>query len=193
MKATSLLAILAISLFATRAQAIDFTPRYTETIDDGIPFRRMYFSDGTRRIFYRPPPTWIASGSSEAAVFRHKDAVPASVRIENTPAEQARIPFNEQGLEALRKFARTLVPPDTSEIVDRWEVVDPVVLHGWTSFEMGFDCVYSDQRWCRSVLFLNLEGNRRVHLIINARPNDFRKLYDAAHRSLATWWYRESE
>jgi hypothetical protein len=111
MKTLSLLAI-AVALLVARAEAIDFTPHFTETIEDGVPMRHTFFSDGAQRIVYRPPPTWVQSGNDQAAMFRPKDSNLATVRIENAPAEHARIPFDGPGSEALRKIGRTLVPPD---------------------------------------------------------------------------------
>ena len=188
MKTLSLLATLAVTLLAARAEAIDFTPRFTETVDDGVPMRRMFFSDGAQRIFYRPPPTWVPSGDDQAATFRPKDSNLATVKIENAPAEHARIPFDGPGSEALRNIARTLVPPDATEVTEIWEVPNPVVLQGWTSFEVGFDYVQFGQHFCRSILFINLDKNRQIHFIVSAVPTEFKPLYKTAYRTLATWW-----
>ena len=188
MKTLSLAATIAVTLIATRAEAIDFTPRFTDTVDDGIPMRRMSFSDGAQRIFYRPAPTWIQSGNSQAATFRPKDSNLATVKIENAPAEHASIPFDVPGSEALRNIARTLIPPEATEVSEIWEVANPVVLQGWTSFEIGFDYVQLGQHFCRSILFINLDTNRQIHFIVSAVPAEFQPLYKTAYRTLATWW-----
>jgi hypothetical protein len=187
MKTLSLLASLAVTLLTTRAEAIDFTPHFTETIEDGVPMRHMFFSDGAQRIFYRPRPSWLQSGNDQAAMFRPKDSNLATVRIENAPAEHVRIPFDVPGSEALRNIARTLVPPDATEVTKIWEVPNPVVLQGWTSFEVGFDYVQFGQRFCRSILFINLDTNRQIHFIVSAVSAEFQPLYKNAYRTLATW------
>lgn len=189
MKTPILLAAFAVTLLAARASAIDFTPRFAETVDDGIPFRRMCFSDNGRRIFYRPHPSWVTSGDGHAATFRPKDTTQSYVRIENAPAEQALIPLEEPGLEALRKIARALVPSEATEIGESWEIVNPVVIQGWTSFEMGFDYIAAGQRCCRSVLFINLREGSQIHLIVDASPAEFGQLYKTANRTLASWWW----
>lgn len=188
MKTLSLLASLAFTLLAARAEAIDFTPRFTDTIDDDVPFHRMYFSEGDQRIFYRPPPTWVLSGNGEAAAFTPKDSALASVKIENAPAEHVNIPFDVPGSGTLRNIARALVPPDATEVTEIWEMPNPVVLQGWTSFEVGFDYVQFGQRFCRSILFINLDTNRQIHFIVSAVPAEFQPLYKTAYRTLATWW-----
>lgn len=187
MKTLSLLASLAVTLLTARAEAIDFTPHFTETIDDGVPMRHMFFSDDAQRIFYRPSSKWLQSGNDQAAMFRPKDSNLATVRIENAPAEHARIPFDGPGSEALRNIARTLLPPDAIEVTKIWEVPNPVVLQGWTSFEIGFDYVQFGQHFCRSILFINLDTNRQIHFIVSAVPAEFQPLYKTAYRTLATW------
>jgi hypothetical protein len=188
MKIRTLLAILAVALPAVRAVAIDFTPHVADSIDDGVPMRRMYFTDGEKRIFYRPPVTWSRSGDEHRAMFIPKDSDRAFVKMENAPAEHARIPFDDAGLAALRKIAVTLLPPDAVEAGESWETVNPVVLQGWTSFEIGFDYLQSGKTFCRSVLFINLDANRQIHFVVDAAPADFLPLYQTAYRTLSTWW-----
>jgi hypothetical protein len=188
MKLRTFLAILVVALPAVRARAIDFTPRVADSIDDGVPMRRMYFTDGARRIFYRPPVTWSRSGDERAAMFIPKDSDRAFVKIENAPVGQAGIPFNDAGLATLRKIAFTLVPPDAREPGESWEAVNPVVLQGWTSFEIGFDYLQSGKTFCRSVLFINLDSRRQIYFIVDAAPAEFPALYKTACRTLSTWW-----
>jgi hypothetical protein len=187
MKTLSLLASFAVSLLAARAEAIDFTPRFTDTIDDGVPFHRMYFSEGDQRIFYRPPAAWVLSGNGEAAAFRPNDSTLASVKIANAPADDAHIPFDVPGSKALCNIARTLVPHDATQVTEIWEIPDPVVLQGWTSFEVGFDYIQFGQHFCRSILFINLDEDRQIHFIVSAVPAEFQPLYKTAYRTLATW------
>jgi hypothetical protein len=189
MKTLSLLASFAVTLLAARAEAIDFTPRFTDTIDDGVPFHRMYFSEGDHAIFYRPAPRWVLSGSGEAAVFRPNDSALASVKIENAPEEDVKIPFdNPSSSGTLCDIARALLPPDATQVTEIWEIPNPVVLQGWTSFEVGFDYVQSGRHFCRSILFINLDAKRQIHFIISAVSAEFQPLYKTAYRTLATWW-----
>lgn len=181
-------ALLALAVLSISANAIDFTPRYADSIDDGVPMRRMYFTEGGRQIYYRPPTGWTRSGSDESATFRPKDSKHAYVMIENAPAEHARIPPEDRALDVLRQTAVRLVPSGATDVSPTWEVVNPVVLQGWTSFEVGLDYMQFGQHFCRSILFINLSGNRQIHFIVDAPPGEFGALYKAAYRTLATWW-----
>lgn len=188
MNIRTFLAGLVLALPAASAPAIDFTARFADYMDDAVPIRRMYFTDGARRIYYRPLFTWSRSGDDKAAVFRPKESKNAMVKIQNAPDGDCRIAFDARGLEAFRKAARALVPAEAEELTQIWETVNPVVLQGWTSFEVGFDYLHSGQRFCRSILFINLDGKRQIHLIVDAEPAEFDPLYKAAYKSLGTWW-----
>ena len=188
MKTLVFLATLIVNFLAGGANAIDFTPRFTNTIDDGFPSRRLYFTDGTRRIYYRPPNTWAPSGDDLAVAFRPKDSKTALIKFENGPAGAAGIAFDERGLEMFRKVAATLMPPGATDVTQTWEVVNPIILQGWTSFEVGFDYVHSGQLFCRSVVFINLDAKRQIRVIVDTVPADFQLLYKTAYRTLATWW-----
>jgi hypothetical protein len=188
MKALLFLAISCAAALTARAQAIDFTPRLSETIEDGVPMRHMSFSDGAHAIFYRPHQGWIRSGDAQAAIFKLQDSAHASVKIENSNAGAAGLPLDESGLPTLRKVAVTLLPPGATEVVQTWETVNPVVIQGWTSFEVGFDYARSGRHFTRSVLFINLDPARQIRFVVSATPADFKALYRNAHRSLATWY-----
>jgi hypothetical protein len=57
MKTFLAIATLVSIAIPTRAPAIDFTPRFTDVVDDGIPMRRMFFTDGAPQ----RTPHWRAS------------------------------------------------------------------------------------------------------------------------------------
>lgn len=187
------LATLVFTLLTAPAPAIDFTPYFADSIEDGVPMRRMYFADGPRRIFYRLPHTWALSGDAQSATLRPKDSKHATVRIQNAPSEHARIPFDVPGREALRKIARSLFPPDATEVTVAREAVNPVVLQGWTSFEAVFDYQRAGEHFCRTVLFINLDENRQVRFIVDAVPAEFPPLCKTTYRTLATWWQQAAE
>jgi hypothetical protein len=182
------LATLIFVLLAVPAPAIDFTPHFSESIEDGVPMRRMYFSDGAQRIYYRPPTNWARYGDEMAATFKPKDSPQAEVKITNASPEHARIPFDEGGLVALRQIAGTVLPPDATDVSEIWEAVNPVVLQGWTSFEVGFEYLQLGRPFCCSILFINLNPNEQVQFIVSAGPAEFRPLYQTAYRTLASWY-----
>jgi hypothetical protein len=189
MKSPIALTALAFAALAPCASAIDFTLGIEDSIDDGIPFRRMFFTDGPQRIYYRPPTSWSRSGDPHAATFRPKDSKQAVVMIQNAPSEHASVQFDAPGLEFLRKNARKQVPPDAADVTETWEAVNPVILQGWT----GLDYIQAGKHFCRSVLIINLDARRQIYFIVDAAPEEFDRLYKSAYRTLATWWEPTAE
>ena len=187
MKTPLLLVTLSLTALAAQAPAIDFTPRIADSIEDGVPMRRLYFSDDAQHIFYRPLPNWSRYGDAQGATFRPKGSA-GEVKIQNAPAGNASIAFDAKGLVTLRQTAQTLLPPHAAHATELWEAVNPVVLQGWTSFEIGFDYVAGDQHFCRSILFINLDSKRQIQFIVDAPPAAFPPLYQGAYRTLASWY-----
>jgi hypothetical protein len=173
-------------LLAARAPAIDFTPRIADSVEDGIPMRRLYFSDDAQHIFYRPLPNWSRYGDAQGATFRPKDSG-GQVKIQNAPEGNAGIAFDGPGLGTLRQIAHGLLPSGADQTTELWEAVNPLELQGWTTFEIGFDYVVSGQHFCCSVLFINLDSKRQILFIVDAAPADFSPLYKGAYRTLASW------
>lgn len=187
MKTPLLLVTLGLTFVAARVAAIDFTLHIADSVEDGVPMRRLYFSENAEHIYYRPLPNWSRYGDAEGATFRPKDSS-GEVRIQNAPAGNASIAFDAHGLETLRQIARGLLPSSGAEATELWEAVNPVVLQGWTSFEIGFDYVAAGQHICRSILFINLDSKRQIHFMVEAAPPEFSPLYRAAYRTLASWY-----
>lgn len=187
MKTPILLVMLGLTVLAARAPAIDFTPHVADSIEDGVPMRRLYFSDDAQHIFYRPLPNWSRYGDAQGATFRPKDSG-GEVRIQNAPAGNAGIAFDAHGLETLRQIAYGLLPSGANQATELWEAVNPLVLQGWTTFEIGFDYVAAGQHFCRSILFINLDSKRQIHFVVDAAPAEFSSLYKGAYRTLASWY-----
>ena len=187
MKTPLLLVSLSLTALATQAPAIDFTPRIADSIEDGVPMRRLYFSDDAQHIYYRPLPNWSRYGDAQGATFRPKDSV-GEVQIQNSPAGNASIAFDAEGLVTLRQIAQGVLPPGASQVTELWEAVNPVVLQGWTSFEIGLDYMAAGQHFCRSILFINLDAKRQIQFIVDAPAAAFPPLYQGAYRTLASWY-----
>lgn len=187
MKTPLWLVTLGLTGLAAQALAIDFTPRIADSIEDGVPMRRLYFSDDAQHIFYRPLPNWSRYGDAQGATFRPKDSA-GEVKIQNAPVDNAGIAFDAEGLVTLRQIASGLLPSGASQATELWEAVNPVVLQGWTSFEIGFDYVTAGQHSCRSILFINLDAKRQIQFIVDAPAAAFPPLYQGAYRTLASWY-----
>jgi hypothetical protein len=186
-KSRLLLVLLACAGSVPAESAIDFTPRYADMMEDGIPFHRMYFTEGDNRIFFRPPANWQVSGDTAAIYFTPKGLHVSQVSFRSVPPEEATIPFDEKGIEKLREIAKSLLPSAFTDPEEQFETVNPIILQDWTSFEIAFSGHYYGIDSRRSILFINLAPGRQLRIVVEAPIRDFEKLHKDAYRSLATW------
>ena len=171
----------------TGASAIDFTPRYAESVQDGFPVKRLFFADQDQRIYLSVPNNWRVTGDGQHGAFTPGNLTQASVVLENSPVN-AQIAFDEKGLAAYRKAASELIPPGASETQVEFERTNEVRLNGWTSFEMTFSYKSYGQRFTKSVLFINLDKEKQILFLVEARKENYEKLYQQARATLGSWF-----
>ena len=170
-------------LAAANAGAIDFTPQYAESVQDGFPVRRLYFAQDKQRIYLAVPKDWSVAGNGQRGTFTPAAIPQGLVTLENSPLP-ANLPFDEKGLEIYRKAAAEVVPSGATEITTSAEKINEVQLNGWTSFEIAF----YGQNFTRSVLFINLDQERQMRFRVEARKEHFDKLYAQARATLGSWF-----
>jgi hypothetical protein len=171
----------------TVASAIDFTPRYAESVQDGFPVKRLYFSDQAQRIYLSIPNNWRATGDGQRGTFTPGNLTQASIVLENSPIT-ARVPFDEKGLEMYRKAASDLLPPGANEVQIDFERTNEIPINGWTSFEMGFSYRAYGQLFSKTVLFVNLDKENQLRFRVEARRESFEKFYSQARAALGSWF-----
>jgi hypothetical protein len=169
------------------ATAMDFTPHYAETEQDGFSVKRLYFLDQARRVYLSVPNGWQVAGDPQRGTLTPKDLGQATVILENSPLN-AKTPFTGESLEVYRKTAYGLVPPGATDVHTDFERQGEVVINGWTSFEMAFTYNFYGQTFSSSVLFINLDKEKQIRFRVSARKENFEKLYPQARSTLASWF-----
>lgn len=169
------------------ASAIDFTPRYAESVQDGFPVKRLYFSDEAQRIYLSIPNNWRVTGDGQHGTFIPGNFPQASIVLENSPIN-AKVTFDEKGLEAYRKAASDLLPPGASEVQIDFERANEIQINGWTSFEMAFTYRVHGHPFSKSVLFINIDKEKQIRFRVEARKENFEKLYPQARAALGSWF-----
>ncbi len=177
--------LLAIS--SASALALDFTPQYSESVQDGFPVRRLFFSDKEQRVYLTVPKDWKVSGNGQRGTFTPASLEQASVAVENSPLSP-QVQFDEKGLETYRKAAAEVVPQGATNVQVDFEKTNEFTLNGWTSFEMQFSYQLFGQSFSRSVLFVNMDKDAQLRMRVEARKENFDKVYPAARGILASWF-----
>jgi hypothetical protein len=168
-------------------KAIDFTPHYAQSVQDGFPVSRLYFQDQAQRIYLSVPNGWQVSGDAQRGTLSPKDLGQATVILENS-ALNSKTAFSGEGLAVYRKVAFGLVPAGASDVHVDFEREGEAKTNGWSSFEMAFSYDFYGQSFTSSVLFINLDKNKQIRFRVAARKEHFEKLYPQARATLASWF-----
>jgi hypothetical protein len=185
MKVTCLAALVILPIGSINA--IDFTPHYAQSVQDGFPVTRLYFQDQAQRIYLSVPHGWQVSGDPQRGTFSSKDFGQATIILENSPLN-SKTAFTGEALEVYRKAAFGLVPAGATDVHVDFEREGEVKINGWSSFEMAFGYRFYGQDFASSVLFINLDKDKQIRFRVAARKEHFEKLYPQARTTLASWF-----
>jgi hypothetical protein len=167
--------------------AMDFLPHYDESVQDGFPVKRLYFSDQAQRIYLSVPKGWRVTGDSQRGSFTPENLNQASVVLENSPLNP-KIPFAGDGLELYRKTAAALIPAGASNVHVDFERMGELQINGWSSFEISFSYNFYGQSFMSSALFINIAKEEQIRFCVATRQEDFEKVYQQGRTTLASWF-----
>jgi hypothetical protein len=169
------------------ARAIDFTPRYVDEVEDGIPMHRLYFANGKRMIYFNAPGGWLVTGSKEGVVVRPTDSKDGFFKIESAP-EKVVLPFDERGLRTYRQIAEDMLPRMARALQIAGENKEAVAINDWKGFEVTYDYTVYGHPFRKSVIFINITEDRQIRLSVEGRRGEFETLYTAAQSGLSSWY-----
>lgn len=181
--ALALVALLALEL---TAPAIDLTPRYIDTFIDGIAMRRLYFSDGDRKIGVSLDRETSVEAGGGGVIFRFEKQPDATFLIKTSPmtADQ---PFDGVSLERYREAARRLLPPGMRNVKALDEVANTLPINRWTSRRFTYTCEDANAPWAVSVTFLNVKADTQLVLVTCATERNFAEAADRSFQIIRTW------
>jgi hypothetical protein len=178
---------LLLGFFSGRANAIDFTPHYAQSVQDGFPVTRMYFLNQAQRIYVSVPHDWQVAGDSQRGTLMPKNFGRAAVIFENSPLTP-KTAFAGENLEAYRRSAFGCIPAGATDVHTDVERQNEIQINGWTSFEMAFSYRFYGEIFSNAVIFINLDKDNQIRFRVVARKEHFEKLYPQARSTLASWF-----
>ena len=111
-----LILALAGSLLIAPARAeLDLTPKLSEYELDGVKFKQLAFSDGSKIVTYAPPRGWDYSGSATQLTLRPPGKSQAEATIKKVALSQP-ASFDEGTAKKLVQEAIASVPPGSTDI-----------------------------------------------------------------------------
>ena len=180
----SLLSMLALPLL--HASAIDLTPRWTDTVIDGVPKRQMYFADGSKKFLLSIVKETEVGARFDGAEFRFPKfpdidfiMVPSQFKPDDA--------FDETKLPAYREAARKLLPARAHDAEIAEEKANPIPINGWKSFRALIRFKMDSRACVQTVTFLNLNEHDQIVLVTTAPERDWNEARERSWQIFRSW------
>ena len=181
-----LILALAGSLLIAPARAeLDLTPKLSEYELDGVKFKQLAFSDGSKIVTYAPPRGWDYSGSATQLTLRPPGKTEAEAKITKVALSQP-ASFDEETVNKLVQKAIASVPPGATNIQLVSQEKNPLMIERKETFLVTLSYNLHGAAYNRSILFLN-RGREQIQFQLSCRRADFRELQAAFFDTQHSW------
>jgi hypothetical protein len=181
-----LILALAGSLLIAPARAeLDLTPKPSEYELDGVKFKQLAFSDGSKIVTYAPPRGWDYSGSATQLTLRPPGKTEAEAKITKVALSQP-ASFDEETVNKLVQKAIASVPPGSTNIQLVSREKNPLKIERKETFLVTLSYSFYGNAYNRSILLLN-RGTEQIQFQLDCRQVDFRELQTAFLGSQHSW------
>ena len=184
MSPRSTIALFLLLLAATSNGVPDLTPSAREYIANGMKFQQLVFKDDKRRIEYEPPRGWSLDGSSNQLHLKPQKNF-AEAFITASPLTKPQ-PLDENAAKALEQQVLAGLPVGSQFVKIEEEVANPVLLAGNPSYELTVSYQSVGEKFCRSVLFVNLPETQ-LTFRLTSKKDDFQALHREFKTSIFSW------
>ena len=173
-------------LLVTSARAnFDLTPKFSEYELDGVTFKQLEFSDGSKIATYAPPRGWNYSGSAAQLILHPPTKSQAEAKITKVALLQP-ASFDEETIKKLVQEVMASVPNGSTEIQLVSQEKNPLIIERKETFLVVFSYNFHDGAYSRSILFLN-RGNEQIRFQLTSTQADFKELQKAFLASQYSW------
>jgi len=181
-----LILALAGSLLIAPARAeLDLTPKLSEYELDGVKFKQLAFSDGSKIVTYAPPRGWDYSGSATQLTLRPPGKSQAEATIRKVVLAQP-ANFDDGTVKKLVEEAIASVPPGSTDIQLVSQEKNPLRIERKETFCVTLSYNLYGAAYNRSILFLN-RGMEQIQFQLSCRRADFRELQATFLDSQHSW------
>lgn len=165
--------------------ALELSPHYGRMEADGLTKSALYFQDGHKRVFVEPPPGWDCTGGARSAVFRCGKMPRSSILFTLSPTPM--LPEDATQRERLDASVLASVPKGTTGAEIVRSSVDPLQINGWRSYQVQVSYLFNSTRFFKSVLFIRLNLQEELQVIVSATEEDFPAVGSAMSVCLNSW------
>ena len=179
------LALAGSLLIAPAGAELDLTPQLSEYELDGVKFKQLAFSDGSKIVTYAPPRGWDYSDSATQLTLRPPGKSQAEAKITKVALSQP-ASFDVETVNKLVQKAIASVPPGATNIQLVSQEKNPLKIERKETFLVTLSYSSYGNAYNRSILLLN-RGTEQIQFQLDCRQADFRELQSAFLDSQHSW------
>ena len=153
---------------------IDFTPRPSVYLAEGMKMADLKFRDGAREIAYTPPANWKYEGDPSKLLLIPSNMVQAEASIEKAPTPVTAV-FDAEGMKQLTGRVLASLPQGSQKVTIVSEEKDPLRINGKETFGVTISSVFFGQAVTTSVVFCN-RGKEQLEFKLFCHSADFPEL-----------------
>ena len=163
---------------------LDLTPKPSQYELDGVTFKQLAFSDGTRTVTYTPPRGWEYSGNAAQLTLQPTGKDQAEAKISKVTLSQP-ASFDEGTVKKLVQEVMGSIPNGTNiQLVSQEK--NPLMIERKETFLVILSYNLYGGAYNRSILFLN-RGKEQIRFQLTSRQTDFKELQKAFLGSQYSW------
>ena len=163
---------------------LDLTPKPSQYELDGVTFKQLAFSDGSKTVTYTPPRGWDYSGNAAQLTLQPAGKDQAEARISKVTLSQSGS-FDDEMVKKLVQEVMGSVPNGTKiQLVSQEK--NPLKIERKETFLVILSYNLYGVAYNRSILFLN-RGKEQIRFQLTSRQTDFKELQKAFLGSQYSW------
>ena len=163
---------------------LDLTPKPSQYELDGVTFKQLAFSDGSKTVTYTPPRGWDYSGNAAQLTLQPPGKDQAEAKISKVTLSQ---PGNLDE-EMVKKFVQEVMGsiPNGTNIQLVSQQKNPLMIERKETLLVILSYNLYGGAYNRSVLFLN-GGKEQIRFQLTSRQADFKELQKSFLGSQYSW------
>ena len=163
---------------------LDLTPKPSQYELDGVTFKQLAFSDGSKTVTYTPPRGWDYSGNAAQLTLQPGGKDQAEAKISKVTLSQP-ASLDEETVKKLVQEVMGSVSNGTNiQLVSQQK--NPLMIERKETFLVVLSYNLYGGAYNRSILFLN-RGKEQIRFQLTSRQADFKELQKAFLGSQYSW------
>lgn len=187
MKNPLLATSIALLLLASQGSAeLTLTPKIVTLDFAGVPVRRAYFMDGTKKFAVTMDNETELSAHGNGALFCFTRFPLATVELFRSPMK-AGTGFSEENISDYAKAARHLLAATAEIWPEEPMVIDPLPINGWKSCRFNFFYRVGGSAVRADVTFIDLDEKEQIVVITGGTANSYANVRSRSDDIIRRW------